>query len=128
MSASLFASKLRNVKNEKLIETLKSLSAEEADDLFEKICSICDTAVECEADSDRFPRDWLFHRRWEKSKKKNDRKAVKGISKAAAKETVSFLTVGGRTTAVVSATWRKRGHVGEGRDVAKPQGKKRKKK
>ena len=106
------------------------MSAEEADDLFDKIVSICDTAVECEADSDRFPRDWLFHRRWEKGKKgkkKNDRKVVKGISKRAAKETVAFLTVGGRTTAVVSSTWRKRGHVGGDRDVAKPQGKKRKK-
>jgi formamidopyrimidine-DNA glycosylase len=48
-------------------------------------------AVEVDADKRRFPRTWLFHRRWGKGE---DARTAKG-------EPIEFLTLAGRTTAWV---------------------------
>jgi formamidopyrimidine-DNA glycosylase len=53
-------------------------------------------AVEVDADSDRFPRGWLFHRRWGKNPNARD----------AAGHPIAFTEVGGRTTAWVPALQR----------------------
>lgn len=51
-------------------------------------------AVSANADADRFPRHWLFHYRWAKGK---------GAQKDVAGRPIIFVTVGGRTSAVVPA-------------------------
>jgi len=33
---------------------------------------VCQTAVDCDSDSHRFPKDWLFSSRWGKAKKATD--------------------------------------------------------
>jgi formamidopyrimidine-DNA glycosylase len=48
-------------------------------------------AVKVDADADRFPRTWLFHRRWGK---RDDARTARG-------ERIAFDTIGGRTTAWV---------------------------
>jgi len=58
------------------------------------VSTVLNCAVAVEADSARFPRDWLFHYRWVK-------KAAG--SKDGAGRSISFVTVGGRTSAVVAA-------------------------
>ena len=54
------------------------------------------TAVAVDADSDRYPRGWLFHRRWGKDA---DARAVGGHA-------LAFDEIGGRTTAWVPAVQR----------------------
>lgn len=56
---------------------------------------VVNTAVKADGDYERFPKDWLFHERWGKSKKA---KTSKGK--------IIHETVGGRTTAWVP-TWQK---------------------
>jgi len=68
-----------------------SLDAEEVARLRGRILSVVRRAVAVSADSDRFPRTWLFHHRW--GRRKNARTA-RG-------EKIVHLTIGGRTTAFV---------------------------
>jgi formamidopyrimidine-DNA glycosylase len=53
-------------------------------------------AVDVDADSDRFPRDWLFHRRWGKDPR----------ARAAGGHPIAFIEIAGRTTAWVPAVQR----------------------
>lgn len=69
------------------------LSAIEMRRLRAKIKHVIERAVEVDADKDRFPRSWLFHRRWGR-----DPKAL-----TAAGLPIAHLTIGGRTTAWVPA-------------------------
>jgi len=75
---------------------------------------VCSTSVELLADSDKFPKDWLFKHRWAKVKK-NQAVTLPNGNK------IVFLTVGGRTSAVVPAVQKKAGSVakelGEADDV-----------
>jgi formamidopyrimidine-DNA glycosylase len=57
--------------------------------LYEAVASICRTAVACDADSSRFPSDWLFHVRWGKK------------AGSIGGHALQFVTVGGRTSAFV---------------------------
>ncbi|HZH97607.1 MAG TPA: hypothetical protein VEX38_01435, partial [Fimbriimonadaceae bacterium] len=59
--------------------------------LHEAIVEILGRAIELEADSDRFPPDWLFHHRWG---------GAKGAQEIAGKKIIRE-SVGGRTTAWV---------------------------
>jgi len=70
-----------------------SLAPEEAERLRRALGSIVRAAVRVEADSRRFPRGWLFHRRWGRD---SDARTGEG-------DRVEFLTVAGRTTAWVPA-------------------------
>lgn len=72
-----------------------SLTPEQITRLREMVAQVCRTAVAAEGDADRFPKDWLFHHRWEK-RSKEKRTTVDG-------HPITFLTVGGRTSAVVLA-------------------------
>jgi formamidopyrimidine-DNA glycosylase len=68
-----------------------SLAREEVGRLRSRLGDIVRRAVAVDADSARFPRTWLFHRRWGR----------KPGAHTARGEPIAFLTVGGRTTAWV---------------------------
>ncbi len=103
-----------------------ALTLAEAGALHSALGTVVRTAVEANADSKKFPPDWLFHFRW-----------VKGSAgaKDAHGHPITFLTVGGRTSAVVAAVqptsvWSKRDatqhightHAGEGsKSAASPK-------
>jgi outer membrane biosynthesis protein TonB len=78
--------------------------------LYDAMMYVCDTAVELLADSDKFPSDWLMKHRWSKGKKDQ--------AKLPTGEKITFLTVGGRTSAVVPSVQKKTaavaGDVSEG--------------
>ena len=65
-----------------------TLSDEEIKQLHAALKYVPETAVEAEAESERFPQDWLFHVRWNGPKK-----APKLNGNA-----VEFLKVGGRVS------------------------------
>jgi len=62
--------------------------------LHKAIKDVIGLAVKVEAESDKFPKNWLFHYRWGKGKE--GQKDAHGHS-------IKFETVGGRTSAVVTA-------------------------
>ena len=78
--------------------------------LHDAIMYVCDTAVETLAESDKFPSDWLMKHRWGKGKKDG--------SKLPTGEKITFLKVGGRTSAIVPSVQKKTaavaGDVSEG--------------
>lgn len=65
---------------------------------------VCSTAVELLAESDKFPETWLFKHRWGKGKRDDPKKLPNGAK-------IEFLTVGGRTSAVVPSVQKKTGKV-----------------
>ena len=67
------------------------LSKAEVNRMLRRLVSIIRRAVAVDADSDRFPRGWLFHQRWGKDK---DARTV-------GDEKIVHQTIGGRTTAWV---------------------------
>ena len=81
-----------------------TLSDEQIKQLHTSIHYICSTAVDLLADSDKFPEDWLFKHRWGKGKKGSSNTMPSG-------EKIVFLTVGGRTSAVVPSVQKKTGPV-----------------
>jgi formamidopyrimidine-DNA glycosylase len=65
------------------------LDVREVGALRRRLLAIVRRAVSVGADSDRFPRSWLFHHRWGKDE----------AARTAAGEAIVYATVGGRTTA-----------------------------
>eukprot|EP01033_Poteriospumella_lacustris_P004990 gene4989-gene5511 len=63
--------------------------------LLEKMKTIISTAVACDARYEDFPREWLFHYRWDKVKSKSERIRMPDGS------IIVFETCGGRTSAIV---------------------------
>jgi formamidopyrimidine-DNA glycosylase len=61
-----------------------------------RLLGIVRRAVAVDADSDRFPKTWLFHHRWGKDK---DARTARG-------ERITYATIGGRTTAWVPSRQR----------------------
>ena len=78
--------------------------------LHDSIMTVCTTACELLADSEQFPETWLMKYRWDKGKKTGG-KLPNGAK-------ITFLTVGGRTSAVVPSVQKKTaavaGDVSEG--------------
>ena len=68
-----------------------SLSDAEIERMRSALRHVMDTAVRLSNDSDRYPRGWLFHRRWGKNPRAVTRTG----------ERIRHITVGGRTTAWV---------------------------
>ena len=66
-----------------------SLTGAEARRVRARLASIVRRAVGANADDSRYPRTWLFHRRWGK----------RGDAKTARGEPIEHVTIGGRTTA-----------------------------
>jgi formamidopyrimidine-DNA glycosylase len=73
-----------------------SLSPRDVGRLRGRLRAIVHRAVSVDADSSRFPRTWLFHRRWGR---KQGARTARG-------EPIVHLTVGGRTTAWVPSRQR----------------------
>ncbi|KAJ5781515.1 uncharacterized protein N7518_009998 [Penicillium psychrosexuale] len=67
---------------------------------------VCSTSIGVLADSEKFPEHWLFKHRWGKGKKNQPAALPNG-------DKITFLTVGGRTSAVVPAVQKKTGSVGK---------------
>lgn len=65
---------------------------------------VCSTSIDVLADSEKFPEHWLFKHRWGKGKKNQPSVLPNG-------DKITFLTVGGRTSAVVPAVQKKTGAV-----------------
>ncbi|CAO2650470.1 Nn.00g017620.m01.CDS01 [Neocucurbitaria sp. VM-36] len=76
-----------------------TFSDEQIKRLHDAIMYVCDTAVEVNAESDRFPEDWLMKHRWSKGKKDGS-KLPNGAK-------ITFLKVGGRTSAIVPSVQKK---------------------
>lgn len=87
--------------------------------LHDAIVYVCGTAVDALAESDKFPKDWLMKYRWDKGKKTGG-KLPNGAK-------ITFLTVGGRTSAVVPSVQKKTaavaGDVSEGAEDESEEGK-----
>jgi hypothetical protein len=81
-----------------------TLSPEQVKQLHKSIHYVCGTAVELLGDSEKFPETWLFKHRWGKGKKDATSTMPNG-------EKIVFLTVGGRTSAVVPSIQKKTGPV-----------------
>lgn len=72
--------------------------------LYKAIRYVCETAVEKLGDSDQFPEDWLFKHRWGKGKKDSPTTLPNG-------DKITHITVGGRTSCVVTSVQKKRGRT-----------------
>ncbi|KAF2472225.1 TPR-like protein [Lindgomyces ingoldianus] len=72
-------------------------------ELHDAMVYVCNTAVDTLADAEKFPEDWLMRHRWDKGKK-NGGKLPNGAK-------ITFLKVGGRTSAVVPSVQKKTGAV-----------------
>lgn len=95
-----------------------TFSDEQIKRLHDAIMYVCGTAVDTLAESDKFPKDWLMKYRWDKGKK-NGGKLPNGAK-------ITFLTVGGRTSAVVPSVQKKTaavaGDVSEGAEDESEEG------
>lgn len=65
---------------------------------------VCSTSLDVLADSEKFPEHWLFKHRWGKGKKTQPAVLPNGAK-------ITFITVGGRTSAVVPSVQKKTGAV-----------------
>jgi formamidopyrimidine-DNA glycosylase len=87
-----------------------TFSDEKIKRLHDAIMYVCDTAIEANGDSDGFPKDWLMKHRWGKGKK-----VPQTLPNG---EKITFLKVGGRTSAIVPSVQKKTaavaGDVSEG--------------
>lgn len=81
-----------------------SLSKGQVKQLHKSIHYVCGLACEVLADSSKFPETWLFKHRWGKGKKDAPKTLPNG-------ERIEFLTVGGRTSAVIPSVQKKTGPV-----------------
>lgn len=81
-----------------------TLSDDQIKELNTAIHYVCTTSIDVLADSEKFPEHWLFKHRWSKGKK-NQSSALPNGNK------ITFITVGGRTSAVVPAVQKKAGAV-----------------
>jgi formamidopyrimidine-DNA glycosylase len=88
-----------------------TLKDDQIKQLHKSIHYVCGTACELLGDSDKFPEDWLFKHRWGKGKKDASAFLPNG-------EKIVFLTVGGRTSAVVPSIQKKTGPVAAEMDEA----------
>jgi formamidopyrimidine-DNA glycosylase len=76
------------------------LSEEQAEMLLRTLHQILETAVQKTVQSQPFPKEWLFHYRWSKGKKSSSNSSP---PKDAMGRPITFVTSGGRTSAIVPA-------------------------
>lgn len=81
-----------------------TLQDSQIEQLYKSINYVCGFAVDKLSDSEQFPEDWLFKHRWGKGKKNASNTLPNG-------EKIVFLTVGGRTSAVIPSVQKKTGPV-----------------
>ena len=88
-----------------------TLSDAQLEQLHSSIHHVCGTSVGLLGDSAQFPDDWLFKHRWGKGKKDAPKSLPNG-------KKITFLTVGGRTSAIVPSVQKKTGQVAK--DISDP--------
>jgi len=93
-----------------------TLDTDELTSLHANTRYVCETAVAADAESSRFPPDWLFHRRWDKRKSESKKTSTNHIGSG---DSVSWTTVGGRTSAFVPGRQPLTVHVKRSAKVAK---------
>lgn len=81
-----------------------TLSDDQIKELHTAMHYVFTTALDVLADSEKFPEHWLFKHRWGKGKKNQPSALPNG-------DKITFITVGGRTSAVVPAIQKKTGAV-----------------
>lgn len=81
-----------------------TLTSAQMKQLHKSIQYVCSTSVDLLAESDKFPEHWLFKHRWGKGKKDDPQQLPNG-------EKIKFITVGGRTSAIVPSVQKKTGAV-----------------
>ncbi|KAJ5706994.1 hypothetical protein N7488_006795 [Penicillium malachiteum] len=81
-----------------------TLSDDQIKELHAAMYYVFTTALDVLADSEKFPEHWLFKHRWGKGKKNQPSALPNG-------DKITFITVGGRTSAVVPAVQKKTGAV-----------------
>ncbi|KAK2732432.1 hypothetical protein FQN57_002906 [Myotisia sp. PD_48] len=81
-----------------------TLSDTQTKEIYSAINYVCSVSVDLRGASSQFPTDWLFHHRWNKGKKGASGTLPNG-------EPIVFVTVGGRTSAVVPGVQKKTGLV-----------------
>jgi len=81
-----------------------TLSTSQIAQLHKSLHYVCSLAVETKANSSQFPEEWLFKHRWGKGKKDSTNRLPNGAK-------IVFVTVGGRTSAVVPSVQKKTGKV-----------------
>lgn len=81
-----------------------TLNDDQIKELHKCIHYVCSAALDVLADSEKFPEHWLFKHRWGKGKKNHPTTLPNG-------DKITFLTVGGRTSAIVPAVQKKTGAV-----------------
>lgn len=81
-----------------------TLSKEQVKQLHKSMHYVCGLSCEVLADSSKFPETWLFKHRWGKGKKDAPKTLPNG-------QKIEFLTVGGRTSAVIPSVQKKTGPV-----------------
>ena len=86
----------------------RCLNQDEADRLLVSIKDLLSRAVSCLAKREQFPKTWLFHVRWNKKAKSSKPVDAGGRS-------VSFVQVGGRTSAIVPSIQKLRAVSGSSR-------------
>jgi formamidopyrimidine-DNA glycosylase len=77
------------------------LSAEQGSQLLDTLHPILQTAVKSLEKRERYPKDWLFHYRWNSKKTTKDAKD----------RVVTFVTSGGRTSAIVPSLQKQKGQA-----------------
>jgi formamidopyrimidine-DNA glycosylase len=70
------------------------LTEQQSENLLRKLHDILETANQCLYNDEEFPKEWLFHYRW--TRQRANAKDAKG-------RTMTFITSGGRTSAIVPA-------------------------
>jgi len=93
-----------------------NLSQKQISRLHKAIRNVCTIAIRVNADSSKFPKNWLFHVRWRKSrsKKKKGSSSSSSAMKLPNGHIVTFETIAGRTTALVKSE--QRHHCDDGGD------------
>ena len=81
-----------------------TLSDEQIKELTSSIHYVCDTSVKLLADAEKFPENWIFKHRWGKGKKNHPSVLPNG-------DKITYIKVGGRTSAVVESVQKKLGAV-----------------
>jgi formamidopyrimidine-DNA glycosylase len=92
-----------------------TLSDGQLKQLHKSIHYICGTAVELLGDEEKFPDTWLFNYRWGKGRKDAPKALPNG-------EKIVFLTVGGRTSAVIPSVQKKTGPLAKEMSEAESAG------
>lgn len=78
----------------------RALSTAQITRLYSSLHEVTSLVVRTHADPEEFPDTWLFRHRWGKGKKDSPNMLLNGAK-------ISFITVGGRTTAVVASVQKK---------------------